>query len=126
MTVENEDFLGYSVVACRRQDCIADIVAAVRTGQRNRSLACINPHSYATAAKDDEFAAALRAADWLIPDGVGVVLASRLLNGNIAERITGSDIFWGVHEALNRLGGFSAFFVGSTDETLDAIRRKMA
>ena len=57
-----------------------------------RWLACLNPHSYAVGLDDLPFARALRAADWLIPDGAGIVLASQLLGGRIRERVTGSDI----------------------------------
>jgi len=62
----------------------------------------------------------------LIPDGAGVVLASKILGGQIRERVTGSDIFKGVLEALDRKGGHSVFFLGATEETLAVIRARMA
>jgi N-acetylglucosaminyldiphosphoundecaprenol N-acetyl-beta-D-mannosaminyltransferase len=48
------------------------------------------------------------------------------LGGQISERVTGSDIFHGVLEALNQAGGCSVFFLGATEETLVAIRVRMA
>lgn len=124
-----EDIAGYTVGKLGVQACVVDIVAWVKQAGSNgqcRWLACMNPHSYAAALDDASFSHALHAADWLIPDGVGVVLASKTLGGHIRERVTGSDIFRGVMVELNRLGGSSAFFLGSTDETLDAIRARMA
>lgn len=91
-----------------------------------RWLACANPHSLEVARTDAAFTAALHAADLLVPDGVGMVLASRILGGRIRARVTGSDIFLGVNTELSARGGTSCFFLGSTDENLAAIREKMA
>jgi N-acetylglucosaminyldiphosphoundecaprenol N-acetyl-beta-D-mannosaminyltransferase len=76
--------------------------------------------------EDSLFSRTLREVDWLIPDGVGIVFASRLLRGNIHERVTGSDIFRGIHEQLDRAGGGSVFFLGSSEETLATIQGRMA
>jgi N-acetylglucosaminyldiphosphoundecaprenol N-acetyl-beta-D-mannosaminyltransferase len=86
----------------------------------------MNPHSYAVSLEDSEFSLALREANWLVPDGAGVVLASKILGGQIRERVTGSDIFRGVLEALNRAEGRSVFFLGATEETLAVIRTRMS
>jgi N-acetylglucosaminyldiphosphoundecaprenol N-acetyl-beta-D-mannosaminyltransferase len=89
-------------------------------------LACFNPHSFTMTLKDEMFSRALKAADWLVPDGAGVVLASRLLGGAIQNRVTGSDVFACLHERLNAAGGTSVFFLGSTEETMALIRQRMA
>ena len=121
-----ESILGYPVAGGGRTGCIESITDWLGNGDRCRWLACINPHSYVVSARDDLFSRALRDADWLIPDGVGIVLASRFLGGRIEERVTGSDIFRGVHERLNRAGGASVFFLGSSEETLAKMRTRMA
>ncbi|SFD91701.1 WecB/TagA/CpsF family glycosyltransferase [Nitrosomonas sp. Nm166] len=127
-----ENIAGYKVGAQSVRACVTDIVSWIKNRKQVRKkdencrwLACINPHSYAVALNDVVFSRALHAADWLIPDGAGVVFASKLLNGHIRERVTGSDIFQGVLEELNRTNGYSVFFLGSTDETLAAIRARM-
>jgi len=78
------------------------------------------------AMADPVAQAALRAADLLIPDGIGIVLASWILGGCIRRRITGSDVFWGLSRRLNEKGGAAYFFLGATDETLAAIKNRMA
>ncbi|MDF3362849.1 WecB/TagA/CpsF family glycosyltransferase [Sulfitobacter sp. Ks41] len=88
-------------------------------------MACLNPHSYAVAKKDNEFREALSKADWLVPDGIGVVIASRILNRPLTQRITGFDIFEGVMDQLDRRGG-TVFFLGSTEETLRLISNKLS
>lgn len=89
-------------------------------------LACLNPHSYAVALNDSRFAFALHGANWLVPDGVGVVWASRVLGGHVHERVTGSDVFFALHQRMNDAGGLSVFFLGASEKTLAQICTRMA
>lgn len=94
--------------------------------ERRKVFVCANPHSLVEARHDDVFQQALHGGDLITPDGTGIVLASKLLGGTIRERVTGSDIFWGLSDTLNKTGGKSYFFLGSSEETLTAIKEKMA
>jgi len=106
--------------------CVGEMADWVASGRGLRWLACLNPHSCAVSFRDPEFGRALRGADWVVPDGVGILLASRILGGSIRERVTGSDIFLHLSRRLNRVGGKSVFFLGATESTLEEIRRRMA
>ena len=124
-----EDIAGYSVCTQSVSACVSDVVTWIQQAsheQQCRLLACINPHSYVVSLNDPAFAQALHTADWLLPDGVGIVYASKLLGGQIRERVTGNDIFHGVQSALNRLGGYRVFFLGSTEAELADISKRMA
>lgn len=128
-----EAILDHSIDSHSTDGCVGEIEQALTQSGRHHAtggtcswLACFNPHSYAVARGDVRFAQALRSATWLVPDGVGVLMASRLLGGRIRQRVTGSDIFLGLHERLNARGGMSVFFLGATEETLAAIRLRMA
>lgn len=123
---ETERILGYEVYASGADACGASIADWIEKGDRLRWLACLNPHSYAVALDRPEFQAALRDADWLVADGVGIVLASWFQGGALRERVTGSDVFFAVHRRLDASGGGRIFFLGSTDETVRSIRAKMA
>jgi N-acetylglucosaminyldiphosphoundecaprenol N-acetyl-beta-D-mannosaminyltransferase len=120
-----ENILGYDIEALSVEGCADSLFQSLREGKRTW-LACFNPHSYAVTMKDEIFSRALKAADWLVPDGVGVVLASCLLGGAIHDRVTGSDVFAGLHKRMNAVGGMSVFFLGTTDETLKLMRQRMA
>jgi N-acetylglucosaminyldiphosphoundecaprenol N-acetyl-beta-D-mannosaminyltransferase len=120
-----EDILGYTVVQDGEADCVDSIVDWISTGNSCKWLSCINPHSYAVARNDVSFSHALRAADWLVPDGAGIVLASKLLGGSIHARITGSDLFREVNQRLNKQSG-SVFLLGATEDTLAQIKVRMA
>lgn len=120
--IPTEEILGYNVVASGPGLCVDAIASWTRGGTGARWLACLNPHSYAVALRSDRFRRALSDADWLVADGVGVVLASRLLGGRIPGRTTGIDVFFGLSEKLNATGGARVFFLGSREDTLERIR----
>jgi len=125
-----EEFLGYAVSVASAAECCKDVfVRALDQRDENPKctwLACLNPHAYAVALNDPVFAEALRATDWLVADGVGVVIASRILGGQVRERVTGFDIFSNLQQQMNAVGGLSVFFLGSTEGTLKEIRKRMA
>jgi len=124
-----EDILSYEVSTLDARACVDDVADWIRAQPPTaecRWLACLNPHSYVLALADAPFAQALRSADWLVPDGAGIVLASRRLGGRIRQRVTGSDIFSGVQKTLNETGGCRVFFLGGNEETLATIRRRTA
>lgn len=119
-----ELILGFPVSQMDTEGCIKKILTWVHEGRNGRTIMCANPHSLEIARRDRLFREALLNADLVVPDGIGVVLASKLLGGQIRNRVTGSDIFGGLNQALNVEGGRSVFFLGSTKETLEAIQQK--
>jgi len=121
-----ENILGYQVRRDGFEACLSEITESLVQGQERKWLATINPHSYAVALHRPEFRNALNAANWLIPDGAGVVLASRILGGEIRQRVSGPDIFYGLHDFMQKTENYSVFFLGSSDETLAEICRRMS
>ena len=59
----------------------------------NRIINTINPHSYCVSVQDEIFADALKMSDILLPDGIGIVWAEKLLNGSKIKKIAGYDLF---------------------------------
>ena len=118
--------LGYSVFSGSLGACADAIATAAANPARDcRIMACLNPHSYVVARGDRDFRHALEVADWLVPDGSGIVLAARWLRYPLIGRVTGPDTFLAVMSRLDTQRG-SVFFLGSTDEVLDKIRTRMA
>ena len=57
-----------------------------------QTIFSINPEKIIRTRKDPGLFSALKEADYLIPDGIGVVLGIRLLHGTKINRITGIDL----------------------------------
>ena len=89
---------------------------------RGRWFACLNPHSYVVALEDVEYRDALNCSDWLLPDGIGIVVASKILGCGVSRRVTGWDVFRAVmNEIEDGRTGHRVFFLGSTDDVLDKV-----
>jgi N-acetylglucosaminyldiphosphoundecaprenol N-acetyl-beta-D-mannosaminyltransferase len=121
-----ERLLNYSVNTESPGDCTDLILAHLKDGRGCKWMACLNPHSYVSAEKDAEFRAALNRTDWLVPDGIGIVYASRVLGGRITQRVTGWDIFTQLNRKMEVEGGFGVFFLGSTEDTLARVRHQLS
>ena len=80
----------------------------------------INAHCYNIAQKDQTYAKALYSSDVLLPDGISIVLAMRLLNRKRLTKIAGTDLFLYEMDRLNKTGG-KCFFLGSNKKTLKLI-----
>lgn len=126
MSILSEDIVGYPVTSAGAAALIAEVMGwiAAPTGAC-RYFACINPHAFEMARDDPEFRSALLGADFLVPDGIGIVYASRLLGGRIRERVTGTDIFLATCAAQQAAGSGRCFLLGSTEATLAAIRARL-
>lgn len=120
-----ETILGYEVDTYSLEDCVDSVLASIKGSTGTKWLACLNPHSFFTSLQDKKFASALNDADWLIPDGVGIVMASKLLGGDIKKRLTGPDVFSLLIGKLNSTQGTRIFFMGSNEYTLDLIRKRI-
>jgi len=85
----------------------------------------LNAHSFNTVKGDEDFHRALSSSDVLLPDGIGVVWAMRMLTGTKINKIAGSDLFFYEMERINAKGG-KCFFLGSSEETLYKISKRAA
>jgi N-acetylglucosaminyldiphosphoundecaprenol N-acetyl-beta-D-mannosaminyltransferase len=94
---------------------------SMQSGNGPRTVACANAHSAVQARRDPAVARALNGFDVVLPDGIGVVLASRLRGGAIPGKIGGPDLFHAVSAMADALGRCSYFFLGSTPSTLERI-----
>tara|TARA_B100001939_G_scaffold316545_1_gene302544 strand:- start:65 stop:781 length:717 start_codon:yes stop_codon:yes gene_type:complete len=89
-----------------------------------KTIATINSYSYSVAKKDKVFAEALKASDVLLPDGIGIVWATKFLHNKEIQRRTGPECMDFVLEMAN-LNSEKVFFLGSTDYVLEKIKKKV-
>jgi N-acetylglucosaminyldiphosphoundecaprenol N-acetyl-beta-D-mannosaminyltransferase len=83
-------------------------------------ITTLNAHSYNISRQDEFYAESLAKSDILLPDGISVVMAVRLLTGRKLHKIAGADLFFYEMNRLNLTGG-SCFFLGSSEKTLNLI-----
>ena len=105
----------YSILTSKLDDIDLDSKCVINT---------VNQYSYIIAENDLEFKSALSNSDVLLPDGVGIVAAVKILTGNFIKKIAGEDLHNHLLKKLNANGG-RCFYLGSTDETLNLIKLRL-
>ncbi|MBS7566810.1 WecB/TagA/CpsF family glycosyltransferase [Mucilaginibacter sp. Bleaf8] len=92
--------------------------------QKKTVVNTINQYSYCMAEQDAEFKKALMESDMLLPDGIGMVFASRFLDSVRIQKIAGADLHQHLLHKLNQEKG-SCFYLGSSNGTLQKIRNRI-
>jgi N-acetylglucosaminyldiphosphoundecaprenol N-acetyl-beta-D-mannosaminyltransferase len=85
----------------------------------------INPHSYCQAILDTKFNIALQNSNILLPDGIGIVFAVKLLTGKSIKKVSGSDLHIHLLKKANK-EGFRIFYMGSSQEVLIKIKNRIS
>ena len=88
-------------------------------------ITTINQYSYCIAENDFNFKKALQNSDILLPDGVGIVIAAKLLKKQKIKKIAGADIHQYLLESVNAASG-SCMYLGSSQITLEKIKERLA
>lgn len=84
-------------------------------GVEKRYIVTPNPEILVAAQKDDDLQAILNQADLALPDGIGLLWASRVLGEPLKERIAGVD-FMEKLCGLAAEGGFTVGLIGGGDD----------
>ncbi|MBI3176839.1 MAG: WecB/TagA/CpsF family glycosyltransferase [Chloroflexi bacterium] len=94
-------------------ETVARIGAFITEGGPHQ-LCTVNPEFVMAARRDAEFMAVLRAADLCLPDGAGLLWASRVLGQQLRERVAGSDLVPLVAAEASRQG-WALFLLGAAE-----------
>lgn len=117
------DIQGICVHRVFRADLLAQIRQAIETGEGGNILN-INIHAANLAWEDDEFRAILNSADQVFVDGAGILLAAKIMNWQLGERLTVAD--W-MDDMLTLCVSedWPIFWLGDTDEVGAAFEKKV-
>ncbi|AYC28912.1 WecB/TagA/CpsF family glycosyltransferase [Paenisporosarcina cavernae] len=111
-----ETYLNIKVSSYTYEGIIEQLDKRIATGEQSTIIA-VNPEKIIAAQKNDELKTLINESTFQIPDGVGVLLASKLKNGTIRSRVTGVDM-------MARLLDFAAekglpvYFYGAKEEVV--------
>jgi exopolysaccharide biosynthesis WecB/TagA/CpsF family protein len=89
------------------------------------TVAFVNAHCVNTAAGDPAYARALRAAEFVLPDGSGILLAARMAGRRLTANLNGTDLCRPLcREAARR--GLSVYLLGSRPGVAEKAARRLA
>lgn len=98
--MQTSHLFGLDVLSVKKQEFLTylDQLLMSKLVPKTQVIFTPNPEQIIIAQTDTSFAEHLHQADWLLPDGIGLVYASRILqffgksNRKIKERITGVEV----------------------------------
>jgi len=114
---KNIDIMGYKV--------FVDDLSTIQFNKKKQIINTINPHSYIVAKNDEVFHQALNSSDTLLPDGSGIVLASKVLKNKKIKKVAGADLHQYLLKLLNNING-KVFYMGASQDTLNIIEQKIS
>jgi len=91
------------------------VIQILKYGQRPYSVFASNPEKNFSITKDESLYTAYKNADLIIPDGIGIVFATRLLYGEKTRRIPGVE-FMKTICSIAAEENKTVFIFGSTDQ----------
>lgn len=112
-------FLGYNLYPLTFEETKEKIISFLKEDKK-RIITAINPEKIVRSLSDKKLKEILENSDLLLPDGYGIVVASKILGIGVKERITGIDMF----EALLEYGdksNLSIYFLGAKEESVRGV-----
>lgn len=121
--LNKEEILGVGICNIQKDEFQNIILKDLLNGVK-RVVVAINPEKIIKAKNDNTLFSILNQADYQIADGIGIVLASRILKGKIKERITGISCLEMICEIASK-NNFSIFLYGSRQEVVIQTKKNL-
>jgi N-acetylglucosaminyldiphosphoundecaprenol N-acetyl-beta-D-mannosaminyltransferase len=117
MSSQRKNLLEVPVDLCPLEELVFRIEQSIRN-HFPRTVFAVNPEKIMFSRKDPELLSALKEADFLIPDGIGVILGLKFIYGRTAARVvrvTGIRLMRSLLDSADRLKR-SVFLFGGAPE----------
>ncbi|MGG0720086.1 WecB/TagA/CpsF family glycosyltransferase [Robertmurraya massiliosenegalensis] len=86
----------------------------VRKGEKTLVVTA-NPEIVMITDENKEYKEIVQSADYVVPDGIGIIVASKMLNAPIMERIAGFDLMMSLLQQANT-NRWKVYLLGGKDE----------
>jgi len=117
------DVLGVGVNNVTMAEAVARVKGFFREGKQ-AAIFTPNPEMVMLARRDPSFRKVLNGADLSVPDGIGLVWASRILGTPLAERVAGRKLFLELCAEAARRGG-RIFLLGAMPGSAEKAAREL-
>ncbi len=121
--MKKESYFGVDVSPLSYEEIIADLQMRMEQNEKSTIIA-VNPEKVMKAEKNTELRELINSSTYQIPDGIGVLLASKLKGGSITSRVTGVDM-------MDRLlqfaaeSGYRVFLYGAKEEVVSQAKQNI-
>jgi N-acetylglucosaminyldiphosphoundecaprenol N-acetyl-beta-D-mannosaminyltransferase len=120
-TRERVDILGCTVDRVSIASAAAKLAELIRRGGTHQAIV-LPVHSLMYARRDQRFLEICNNASIVLPDGVPLLWASRVLRASIPGRVAGSDLFWELSR-LSEKEQYTCFLLGGKPDVLARLEK---
>lgn len=121
--MEKEKILGIDVCVTTYEELRNAIKNDIEKNKKSY-IVTINPEKVIKAKKDESLKKILNNAQYQIPDGIGIIYASKIKKGNIKSRITGIDTMEMICDLSNK-ENFRIFMYGAKADIIEKAKQKL-
>lgn len=121
--VKDVEIFGIKILSSNREEILHEIVRRLMSNERT-FIVTLNAQILDRALRDKEYLNIIKAADLVVPDGEGVVLASRVLARKTLCKIPGVELI----EDISRVASFlnkSIFLLGGKEKVVKLAGEKL-
>ncbi|QFT90691.1 Putative N-acetylmannosaminyltransferase [Bacillus sp. THAF10] len=112
-----QNVIGYNFVNSTMDEFVDHSVERINSNKKT-VIVTANPEIITFANKNAWYEEVLRSADYIIPDGVGIVMASKLFKTPLKERLTGFDFMEELLNVSNKQK-YSIYLLGTKPNVID-------
>jgi len=124
LDLKYEKFLDLKVPVKSYKEMLEYIGEILDKNIRGFSIASVNPEICVAAREDSSLREAINRFSIGIPDGNGIVLASKIQGGEIKERITGIDLMLSLCDIAQKRG-LTVFLLGAAPKVAREAEKKL-
>lgn len=121
--MRTENVLGVEILSTTYTEFMNEVKEDIVEG-RKRIIVAINPEKVMKIRNDQVLDRFIKNADYRIPDGVGILMASQKMGGSIVNRITGVDTMMHLC-GLAAKEGFKVFLYGGKEEVVQKAKENL-
>ncbi|WP_085991050.1 WecB/TagA/CpsF family glycosyltransferase [Oceanobacillus senegalensis] len=119
--------MGIDFINVTKEDLLQHYLYPRLKREEKSFIVTANPEMVMRSKEDASFKEIMRTADFTVPDGAGVVIASKFVKDPIVERIPGFELMLDLLEHAER-EGLSCYFIGAKEDvigkTIQEVKRR--
>lgn len=121
---KNISILGIPFNNFTMDECLSIVINRVDRNEKT-FIVTANPETVSKGTEDEKYKDIILKSDIIVPDGIGIVFASKILKTPLKERVAGFDLMTKILSEANDKG-LSCYFYGAEPTVIDSAVRKIS
>ncbi|MEC2158545.1 WecB/TagA/CpsF family glycosyltransferase [Virgibacillus halodenitrificans] len=109
---ETVKIMDVNFLNCSKKEFLHDYLVPDLKNNRQKMIVTANPEIVMRVREDNNYKQIVNKADYVIPDGAGIIIASRILKQPLKERVPGYELMIDMLEFAGEQG-YSCYFLGA-------------